>query len=338
MEIRRALGAIALVVVFSTGSAFAGMLNVACSNQMDWCKLMTSAFEEATGYKVNMMRRSTGETLAQIRAQATDPQVDVWWGGTGDPHLIAAVEGLTQPSNVETTELLGWAVNLADISDGRAIGIHAGALGIGYNTEILAEKNLSPPRCWRDLVNPDYSGQIQMPDPTSSGTAYTQLATFVQVFGEDEAFNLLAEIGANVSTYTSSGSASSKAAARGKSAISVGFMHDLAKLISEGAPLIIVAPCEGTGYEVGGVSIIKGAKNLTEAKAWVEFVISAPAQSLGAKVGVFNVPSNSNATVPPEAPSLDSIKLIDYDFATYGAPETRKSLLERWDKEVRPKH
>ncbi|MBL4755626.1 MAG: ABC transporter substrate-binding protein, partial [Flavobacteriales bacterium] len=98
-----------------------------------------------------------------------------------------------------------------------------------------------------------------------------------------------------MSTYTNSGSAPTKAAARGEIGISVGFMHHMVMLTNSGFPLEIVSPCEGTGYEVGGVSIIKGAKNLEAAKAWVEFAISAPAQSLGRNVGVYNVPSNSNA-------------------------------------------
>jgi len=330
------LSAAALAALFSTGSAFAGELNVVCSNEQDWCDLMADAYEDATGNSVAMVRKSTGETLAQVRAEAGNPKIDVWWGGTGDPHLIAAAEGLTQESGADTSELLGWAVNLADISGGKTIGIHAGALGIAYNADILAEKGVTPPACWKDLTNPDYKGEIQVANPNSSGTAYTELATFVQVFGEEEAFSLLAEIGENVNSYTKSGSAPSKAAARGETGISIGFMHDMVKLAKAGFPLKIVSPCEGTGYEVGGVSIIKGAKNLEEAKAWVEFVISAPAQSRGPEVGVFNVPSNSNASVPPEAPSLESIKLIDYDFATYGATATRERLLARWDKEVKP--
>lgn len=330
------LSAAALAAVFSTGSAFAGELNVVCSNEQDWCDLMADAYEDATGNSVAMVRKSTGETLAQVRAEAGNPKIDVWWGGTGDPHLIAAAEGLTQESGVDTSELLGWAVNLADISGGKTVGIHAGALGIAYNADILAEKGVTPPACWKDLTNPDFKGEIQVANPNSSGTAYTELATFVQVFGEEEAFRLLAEIGENVNSYTKSGSAPSKAAARGETGISIGFMHDMVKLAKAGFPLKIVSPCEGTGYEVGGVSIIKGAKNLDEAKAWVEFVISAPAQSRGPEVGVFNVPSNSNASVPPEAPSLESIKLIDYDFATYGATATRERLLARWDKEVKP--
>lgn len=330
------LGFAALATLLATGCAFSGDLNVACSNEQGWCDLMASAFEEATGIDVAIERKSTGETLAQVRAQAADPKIDVWWGGTGDPHLIAAAEGLTQVSDVDTSELLGWAVNFANISGGRTVGIHAGALGIGYNIDVLNGKGIAPPACWKDLTNPGYKGEIQMANPNSSGTAYTQLATFVQVFGEDEAFGLLAKIGENVNTYTKSGSAPTKAAARGETGISVGFMHHMVMLTNTGFPLEIVSPCEGTGYEVGGVSIIRGAKNFEEAKAWVEFAISAPAQSLGRKVGVYNVPSNSNSTVPPEAPRLETIKLIDYDFATYGATTTRERLLARWDKEVRP--
>jgi iron(III) transport system substrate-binding protein len=232
--------------------------------------------------------------------------------------------------------LLGWAQNLAEISGGRTIGIHLGVLGIAYNADILKEKGIKPPACWKDLTDPQYKGEIQVANPNSSGTAYTELATLVQVFGEEDAFSLLKEIGANVNTYTKSGSAPSKAAARGETGISIGFEHDMVKLKLAGFPLEIVSPCEGTGYEVGGVSIIAGAENLDEAKQWVTFVLSADAQSAGPQVGVYNVPSNSNATLPDEAPAVESIKLINYDFATYGSSETRARLLARWDAEIKP--
>ena len=330
------ISALALSAALSAGGAFAGELNVVCSNEQDWCDLMAGNFEDKTGISVAMVRKSTGETLAQVRAEAGNPKIDVWWGGTGDPHLIAAAEGLTQPSGADTSELLGWAQNLADISGGRTIGIHLGVLGIAYNEDILKEKGIKPPACWKDLTDPQYKGEIQVANPNSSGTAYTELATIVQIFGEDDAFRLLKEIGANVNSYTKSGSAPSKAAARGETGISIGFEHDMVKLARAGFPLKIVSPCEGTGYEVGGVSIIEGAKNLDEAKQWVNFVLSAEAQSAGPQVGVFNIPSNSNSTIPPEAPAVESIKLIDYDFATYGATDTRERLLSRWDKEVKP--
>ena len=325
----------AILLAASASSAYGDELSVVCSAEQDWCDLMVAAFEaENADTDVLMVRKSTGETLAQVRAEAGNPKIDVWWGGTGDPHLIAAEEGLTQVSGVDTSELLGWAQNMSEISGGKTVGIYAGALGIAYNSDILSERNIAPPACWADLEDPRFVGEIQVANPNSSCTAYTELATFVQLFGEDEAFVKLAAVGKNVNSYTKSGSAPSKAAARGETGVSIGFMHDMVKLASTGFPLEIVAPCEGTGYEVGAVSIIEGARNLEAAKAWVAFALRADVQSRAPEVGSFQVPSNSNAQVAPESPDLASIKLIDYDFATYGSSDTRARLLARWDADV----
>jgi len=331
------ISAIALAASLGATAAMAQTLNVVCSNEQAWCDLMAQNFEIDTGIDTAIVRKSTGEVLAQIRAEAGNPKVDVWWGGTGDPHLIAATEGLTVASGVDTSGLLGWAQNMAKMTEGRAIGVHVGLLGILYNNEILAEKGLTPPVCWRDLAKPEYKGEVTVSNPQSSGTAYTQLATLVQLFGEDEAFTLLAAIGTNVNQNTKSGSAPGKMAARGETTIAVGFMHDMVNLKKQGFPVTIVSPCEGTGYEVGAVSIINGTPHTEEAIKWVEYVTSAKAQSRGLEVGVFNIPSNSDATKDPDAPDMASVKLIDYDFATYGSTATRGRLLERWGAEVKAK-
>ncbi len=324
------------LVIAAPQVAFTQELNLVCSAEQDWCDFMVNLFEEETGADVAMVRKSSGEALAQVRAEASNPKIDVWWGGTGDPHLVAAEEGLTQASGVDTSELQDWAQNMSAISNGKTIGIYAGALGIAYNSELLAEKGLEAPQCWADLADPSYVGEIQVANPNSSGTAYTELATFVQLFGEDEAFVRLKAIGENVNQYTKSGSAPSKAAGRGETTISIGFMHDMVKLASSGFPLEIVAPCEGTGYEVGGMSVIEGARNFDMAVKWVEFAIRPDIQSRSVEVKSFQVPSNVNASVAPESPDLAAIKLIDYDFATYGSSETRGRLLARWDDEVGP--
>ena len=335
MRIKLILGAAILALAPAGQAAATDELNVVCSNEQDWCDRMVGAFEEASGIEVAWCAKAPVRRWRRCAPKPPNPKIDVWWGGTGDPHLIAASEDLTQASGVDTSELLGWAVNMADISGGKTIGVHAGALGIAYNADLVTEKGLKPPACWRDLTDAGYRGEIQVANPNSSGTAYTELATFVQLFGEDEAFRLLAEIGRNANQYTKSGSAPSKAVARGETTISIGFMHDMVKLSKAGFPLKIVSLCEGTGYEVGGVSVIKGAKNPDAARKWVEFVLTAEAQSRGLEVGTYNVPSNSRATLAPESPNLTTIKLIDYDFATYGAADTRERLLARWDTDVK---
>jgi len=281
------------------------------------------------------VRMSSGEAYAKIRAEARNPKTDVWWAGTGDPHLQAAAEGLTlEYKSPRLPELHTWAVRQAESADYRTVGVYAGALGWGYNSEILAKKGLKEPKCWADLLDPAYKGEIQMANPNSSGTAYTALATLVQIMGEDKAFDYLKKLNANISQYTKSGSAPVKAAARGETTVGIVFMHDAVAQAVEGFPVKTVAPCEGTGYEIGSMSIVKGARNLENAKKWYDWVLSPEIQSLMKDAKSFQLPSNKNAAVPPEAPKFEEIRLIDYDFKVYGDPEKRKALLQRWDREI----
>jgi hypothetical protein len=63
------------------------------------------------------------------------------------------------------------------------------------------------------------------------------------------------------------------------------------------------------------MSIIKGAKNMENAKKWYDWALTPEAQSIGAQAKVsYQVPSNKNASAPPQAPKLNEIKLINYDF------------------------
>jgi iron(III) transport system substrate-binding protein len=282
-----------------------------------------------------MTRKSSGETFAQIKAESSNPKGDVWWGGTGDPHLQAAEEGLTEPYVTSVRgELHDWAIRQASAASDKTIGIYSGALGYGYNEEILKANNLPVPACWKDLLKPEYKGHVQMANPNSSGTAYTTLATIVQLFGEDEGFEFMKALHKNVNQYTKSGSAPIKAAARGENTIGIVFMHDAVKQAVSGFPIKVVAPCEGTGYEIGSMSIIAGARNLDSAKKFYDWALTASVQSRSLEVNAFQVMSNVGAESSPAAPDLSAIKLIDYDFALYGSSDERKRLLKKWDDDV----
>jgi iron(III) transport system substrate-binding protein len=310
-------------------------LTLYCSPQIEWCQVMVEEFTKATGIEVAMTRKSSGETFAQIKAEEQNPRGDVWWGGTGDPHLQAAEEGLTEEyQSPMLAELRDWAVSQAEASGHKTVGIYAGALGIGYNSELLEQKGAPAPKCWKDLADPAYKGEIQIANPNSSGTAYTTLATLVQIFGEDEAFELLKAMHANVNQYTKSGSAPIKAASQGETIIGITFMHDMVTEKVQGFPIEIVSPCEGTGYEIGSMSIIKGARNPESARAWYDWALTADAQELAARAQAYQVPSNQAAEAPPEAPDLEQIDLIEYDFEKYGSSEERVRLLKKWDDEV----
>lgn len=317
--------------------AQAEQLNILCGVDDAWCVTMKRAFERHSGLAVSMQRKSTGEILDQIRSEKERPTIDVWWGGTGDTHLQAASENLLEAyTSRHETDVLPWAQNFFEMSGGRAAGIYAGALGFAYNSELLKKANLTAPNCWKDLTSEAYRGKILSGNPNSSGTAFTTLATLIQLFGEDEAFTYMKALDRNIAEYTKAGSAPVKAAARGETLIGISFMHDAVTQKEAGAPLVIVAPCEGTGYEIGAVSIIKGAKNMNAARRFVDFALSPEGQATGAQADQNQVPSNSRASLPAGAPDISLIKMVDYDFATFGSPEERNRLLARFDTEIHP--
>ncbi len=329
------LGASALAFAAAGVAEAAEKLTLYCSPQEEWCQLMVTEFTKATGIEVAMTRKSSGETYAQIKAEASNPKGDVWWGGTGDPHLQAAEEGLTEPyDSPMLAELRDWALAQHKVSGGRTVGIYAGALGYGYNTDIAKKKGVAALSCWADLIKPELKGEVQVANPNSSGTSYTALATFVQMMGEDKAFEFLKALNTNVNQYTKSGSAPIKAAAQGETMVGIVFQHDAVTMKVSGAPIAVVSPCEGTGYEIGSMSIVKGARNMESAKKFYDFALTADIQSMAAKAQAYQVPSNKNAVPPPESPDFSQIKLIDYDFAKFGSAAERTRLLKRWDEEI----
>jgi iron(III) transport system substrate-binding protein len=335
---RKLIGIAGACAVMSLGTPVQaqGSLVLYCAVNEDWCRGAVTAFERETGIKVAMTRKSSGETYAQVKAESQNPRGDVWWGGTGDPHLQAAEEGLTEEyKSPKMAEVQDWAVRQWQQTKGRTIGIYSGALGFGFNAKTLAQKKLPEPKCWRDLLRAEYRDEVQVADPNSSGTSYTLLATIIQLMGEDKGWDYLKALHKNVNQYTKSGAAPAKAVSLGESATGITFMHDMIAMTVTNPDVKTVAPCEGTGYEIGSMSIIKGAKNLDNAKKWYDWALTPAAQAIGAATKNYQVPSNKNAPVPPQAPKLSELKLIDYNFAKYGSSAERKRLLSKWDAEVK---
>ncbi|WP_134499909.1 ABC transporter substrate-binding protein [Microvirga pakistanensis] len=330
-------GSMTALAFLSAGAAQAqGALVMYCGVQEEWCRAMVGAFERDTGIKVSMTRKSSGEIFAQVKAEAANPRADIWWGGTGDPHMQAAEEGLTEEyTSPKMNELQDWAMRQWEQSKKRTVGIYSGALGFGYNTELAKANNVPEPKCWADLLKPGLKDEVQVADPNSSGTAYTLLATIVQIMGEEKGFEYLKALHKNVNQYTKSGAAPAKAMAQGETTAGIAFMHDIVTMVVDKAPVKVVAPCEGTGYEIGSMSIIKGAKNLDSAKKFYDWALTADAQKLGAEAKSYQVPSNKSTPIPPQAPKLTDIKLINFNFAKYGSSEERKRLLSKWDSEVK---
>ena len=313
-----------------------GTLAMYCSSpNTAWCQGMANGFEKATGIKTTVTQKATGELFAQIKAEGANPKGDIWWAGPGDAFLQAAEEGLLETyKSPNLDQLQPWAKREAELSKYRVAGVYGGILALGYNTEIFDRKKLPVPKCWKDLTNPIYKGEVMLSNPNSSGTAYMMLASLVQVFGEDEAFKYMKALNANVNQYARSGIGPMTAVTRGETGIGSTVLHGVINEVVRGFPVKAILPCEGVGYEVGSMAIIKGARNMDNAKKFFDWALTPTAQQIGLDIKEYAIPTNRNVTLPPQVPNLADIKLIDYDSAKYGTSVERKRLLERWEKEI----
>jgi iron(III) transport system substrate-binding protein len=335
MKFNRYLATAAVALGLSGAQAQDNEINVICSVQAEWCNMIQTTFAKSTGIKVNMTMKGSGESLAQIMAERANPKTDVWFGGTGDPHMLAAEQNLTlEYKSPMLAQLYPWAQKQAEQAGYKTVGVYLGPLGFGYNTELLAKKKLPVPKTWADLLKPEYKGEIQVADPRASGTAYTMIATLVQLMGEAKAYEYLAELHKNVSTYPRSGTGPIKAVARGEASVSISFVHDGPGEKAQGFPIETVTPSDGTGAEIGSMSIVKGSRNLENAKKFYEWALTPAAQQFGAASKQYQLPSNKATPVDPHVPDVKKIKLIDYDYAKYGQAAIRRQLILNWERKA----
>jgi iron(III) transport system substrate-binding protein len=309
-----------------------GVVHVACGATEEWCAATAKQFSKTTGVKADFVRLSSGEALARIQAGKGNTEFDVWYGGPADGYAAAGEQDLLQPYVSANAKAI--PAKYKDAS-GLWTGVYVGALGFCSNGKLLKEKGLTAPDSWADLLDPKLNKDIGIAHPSTSGTAYTALWTQVQLAGgdEDKALAYMRKLHPNVLQYTKSGSAPAQMTARGEVAVGVIFSHDCIATQEAGFPdLQVTFPSEGTGYETGGVALVKGAKNPTSARKFVDWALTPEAQEIGPTVKAYQFPTNPAAKVSDKVVDLDSLKLVNYDADAAGA--AKAALTERFDEDV----
>lgn len=330
-------------------------LTVLCTPQEDWCIAMTQAFQKETGIETSYVRMSSGESLARIRATQDDPEFSVWWGGPADAFIAAYEEGLIEPYEPTLASVL--PENAVGV-DHSWHGVYIGALGFCSNVELLEELGIEAPTSWQDLLNPKLKGNVAMAHPATSGTAFTAFWTQVTLQADaleaeeagkgydadgmptkaavDAAFEYFAALHQNILQYTRSGSAPGKMAGGGEIAVAIIFSHDCVKLQVEGFQDVLVTtfPAEGTGYEIGGMALIKNAPEPEAAKRWIEWALTPEAQAIALTVNSLQLPTNPEAPVSELSVNLSEVNLVNYNFIAAGL--NRTAIAERFDAEIAP--
>jgi iron(III) transport system substrate-binding protein len=277
--------------------------------------------------KVEVVAAGTGELLNRIAAEKDNALGDVMWGGGAE-----SLQGFAQyfepykPNGIENVDPIYYD------SQFRWIGESPLPMVIMYNTN-LVPANLVPTK-WEDVLRPEFKGKIAMADPNRSGSAYTILLTLIQAFGKEtgQGWFFVEDFLRNIDGKILSSSASVyRDTAAGNYWLGLTLEKAAQDYVIAGSPVKIVYPSEGTSATPDGAAIVKGAKNIENAKLWMDFIVSYELQDEMAKK-VFRRSVRSDVASPSGLPALKDIKFIDYDFAW--AADNRVALLDQFRRRL----
>ena len=114
----------ASAAIVATHAVADGEVNIICSVPIPWCEAAAAAFQKESGIKTSFVSKRAGEAMAQVAAEKANPKLDVWYTGTGDPHLQAAELGPTAEYKTPMLpQLPDWAGKQAEPSKSRTVGV-----------------------------------------------------------------------------------------------------------------------------------------------------------------------------------------------------------------------
>jgi len=278
--------------------------------------------------KLNMIRSSTGTMTARILAEKSNPQADVIWRLANTSLIIFDQQGM-----LEAYKPKGYDKVDARFRDKKDppmwVGHMAYMAAVCFNTVEGAKHKLPKPESWKDFAKPAYKGHLVMPNPGSSGTGFLDVSSWIQLFGEADAWTLMDGIHANISQYTHSGSKPCAMAASGEVPIGISWDMRAIALKNKGAPIDVIFPKEGLGWDLEGSAILKGTKNLNAAKTFMDWIVSPAAMELyNESYALIGTPASAKPL--PNYPTDVNQRLIKNDF--WWAASNRERLLTEWLK------
>ncbi len=282
--------------------------------------------EDHPDITINWVRDSTGVITAKLLAERDNPQADMIWGLAATSLLLMKGEDMLEPYAPAGVENLD--PKFVDSSTPPAwTGMDAWVAAICYNTVEGEANGVPAPTSWADLTNPIYAGQIIMPNPNSSGTGFLDVSSWLQIFGEEGGWEYMDGLHANISRYTHSGSAPCKLAAAGETTIGVSFAFRGAKSKAAGAPIEIIVPSEGVGWDMEATAIVAGTANLEAAQTLVDWTVTQKANELyNQGYAVVAYPGVAQPVEYFPEGLVDAMIDNDFEFAA----NNRGAILEEW--------
>ena len=289
-------------------------------------------FKARTNADYTYLRIPTGELVSRVISEAAAPQANIILGGTAESHQLLANEGLLEKYAPAPAEFI---FEQFKNENHYWTGVYMGAIAIAINENRwkreFAGRGVAKPSTFEELLNPRFKGELILPDPRTSGTGYTLLASLIQLWGEDQAFAYFQQLDQNVGEYTKTGFPVAQKTAIGEYLIGINFSHDQLLMKKSGFNLSSTIP-PGAGWEIGCVSMIKNSQGLRAAQAFLDFMTDREAGQLHTNL-TERISTRSDVMTPLGARPWEEIPInLDYDL--YLAAKLKAKYLKGWEERV----
>lgn len=325
-------GALLVAALAAPAMAQKTKLTVYTALENDQLAPFKSEIEKAVpSVEVEWVRDSTGVITARFLAEKDNPKADMVLGLAASSLLAFKKLGLLAAYQPKGAEALRPAFRSAD---GSWSGQDAFLGIVCYNTVEGQKAGLQPPKSWKDLTDAKYKDKLVMPHPASSGTGYLTVAAWLQLMGEAEGWKFMDALHQNMAVYTHSGSAPCVQAAKGERVAGISLDMRGAREKTAGAPIEVIAPTEGVGWDMEAFAIVKTTKNMDAAKKVADWAVTKSANELYSKYyaivahpDVKNTPANYPADAEARMAKVDFQKMAD----------ERDRILAEWSKRYESK-
>lgn len=326
---RHLIAALAAAIAVLPAAAQKTELLVYTALETDQLKAYTQSFQKNNpNIDLKFVRDSTGVITAKILAEKANPQADVILGVSASSVEIFKQEGMLLPY-----EPKGFKALNARYSDPARppswVGMDVYAAVVCYNTVEGKKRNIPAPKTWADLAKPVYKGQVTMPNPASSGTGFFDVSAWLQTMGEQGGWKYMDALHENIAQYTHSGSKPCRQAGAGEFVVGISFDFRGNDVKAKGAPVELVFPTEGLGWDIEASGIVKTTKKLDAAKRLMDWTATKEANEAYAKNFVIVSHPQVKSKLPHIPADLEK-RLIKNDFAF--AAKNRDAILAEWQK------
>lgn len=303
------------------------VLVVYSSNNPEVNTPVMKEFQERTGIEVQLITAPGGELVKRIEAEAENPQADVLYGGGREIH--ETLQEFFQPYVTSENDAIITDFLYPDsISTPQFVFPQV----IMYNKDLVSEDEV--PQGWADLLDPKWKGKIALADPAASSSSYAQLVTMLIAFGRDDGggWDFVKALMDNIDGKMLSGSTMvHKGVADNEFYFGITPEDNPLRYIQNGANVGIIYPVEGTSLRSDGNSILKGAKNLDEAKMFMDFIASKDVHLLGQREFLRRSTRND---IPPLEGSIATEDIAANPFDAQWASDNKDDVLERFHRIV----